>query len=162
MIAKVGRITPEGALVEAESQPIWVTISEWPWGEAMEGVQVRLRPDKAMFEAGEPVSLKADIYNGGKSEVFGQQTKHGISQLQFDNQWYEWGGGPVLGPPIAPGGRVNDIPVPLDNIWMGENKLNLSPGKHIIRVGLVGSRSQDSGAGAIMAVSNPVEIEIVP
>ena len=45
VIAKVGRITPEGALVEAESEPIWVTISEWPWGEALEGVRVRLRAE---------------------------------------------------------------------------------------------------------------------
>jgi beta-lactamase regulating signal transducer with metallopeptidase domain len=158
--AKVRSLTATGQLVETESEPIWVTILEWPWGEPLRGVQVRLRADKAMFEAGEPVTLKADVYNGGRKEVRGRYNKYGICRLQLDNQFYGWGGGP--GPPIKPGGQVNDIPIPLDdNVWLGENKMNLNPGKHVIRVYFVGPQGKDDRGRVFLAVSNPVEITII-
>ncbi|MHC4388624.1 MAG: M56 family metallopeptidase, partial [Planctomycetota bacterium] len=159
--AKVTSLTAAGQFVESESEPIWVTILEWPWGEALQGVQVRLRAAKAMFEAGEPVSLKADIYNGGRREVFGQQTKHGICRLQLDNQFYLWGGGRILGPPIKPGGQVEGIAVPLDNTWVGEDKMNLTPGKHVIRVYFVAPQGKDDRGLTALVVSNPVEITII-
>jgi len=157
--AKVRSLTAAGQLVETESKPIWVTILEWPWGEALRGVQVRLRTDKAMFGAGEPVTLKADVYNGGKKEVRGRYNKYGICRLQLDNQFYAWGGGP--GPPIKPGGQVEGIPIQLDNTWVGGDKMNLTPGKHVIRVYFVGPQGKyDRGLSALV-VSNPVEITII-
>ncbi len=140
------------------------------WGPAVEGVQVRLRADKRVWKAGDTPTFKADIRNGAKSTLYDTRGRRTIYNLEFDGQWYidpsrvrkrplairaggEHAGGGVL--PLSPKNWRRTEP---------PRTLELTPGKHTMRVALVGTLGAVTEAGGgkpVRAVSNPVEIEIV-
>jgi len=135
-----------GMLVKGDRSLLKKRLDE-TWGEAVEGVQCRLRGDKKVWNAGEVPTFKADVRNQGTGEFGFLAAQCGL-RLEFEGDWYSWGL-PVTVPTslLSPGQQHNDIEVTLSDSWRG---LVLSPGEHTIRVAL------DDAA------SNSIVIEILP
>jgi len=150
---------------------------EAAWGEAVEGVQVRLRAKQSKWKQGTAVRLLADVRNQGKRNLF-VRTRHYGCQLEVDGQWYRR---PVyrgtIGPPqpLPPGRRHDNIAVDLRRSWLlaaprnarapwatNPARLTLTPGKHTIRVAFLVTAAGKPPGKSFRAVSNPVVIEIVP
>ncbi len=165
--------TPQNrqAVKEAASQ------ASTAWGEAVEGVQVRLRAKQSTWNEGEVPRLWADVRNQGKRNLLVRTRDFGC-ELEVDGRWYRC---PVyLGTippprPLPPGRQYDDIAVVLGRYWQlavsrdarapwktGPEQLGkLAPGKHTIRVAFMTTAAKNAPGKPFRAVSNPVEIEIV-
>ena len=154
---------------------------EAAWGEAVEGVQVRLRAKQSKWEQGTVPRLWADVRNQGKRNLV-VTTQSNRCELEVDGRWYRQ---PIylgLGimpapsplPPLPPGRQYDDIAVDLGRSWLfaaprnapvpwkaGPEQLKLTPGKHTIRVSFLVTAAKNAPGKPFKAVSNPVEIEIV-
>lgn len=90
-------------------------VSNTAWSTPVDGLQVRLRADKMVWQFGKIPVLKADIRNRGKRKLavyVGQQ----LCELQVDKRWYRWMGAERRG--TSPGylGKSSDIGVtPVQN-----------------------------------------------
>ncbi|MHC4176319.1 MAG: hypothetical protein ACYSWU_02365 [Planctomycetota bacterium] len=140
------------------------------WGPAVEGVQVRLRADRPVCSADEAPTFKVDLRNGAKSTLYDTPGRRVIYNLEFDGHWY-MDPSRVRKRPLAipayeqhAGGSV--LPLSPENWRRTEppRTLELTPGKHTVRVAFVGMLDAVTEAGGgkpVRAASNPVEIEIV-
>jgi beta-lactamase regulating signal transducer with metallopeptidase domain len=166
VIAKVGRITPEGGLVEAESQPIWVTISEWRWGEVLEGVQMRVRLERQRWYEGETPKFRVDMRNKGTVELeLGLTQEHW--EVELDGLWYRVGAsfsGWFQTLPFGPGQEHKDIEF-YPGVWSRWNingrPLKFTPGLHTVRLSFGPSTRDRANWRRLRVVSNPVEITII-
>lgn len=141
---------------------------EETWGEAVEGVQVRLQTDNTTWKAGEVPKLKADVRNNGVRELLIYRTQP-VCELSVDGQSYLCKVNRVKSLPLGPSKQYDGLEITLDSRWYSQGAykaLRLSPGKHTIQVT---SKLDDARKGAIEPVptpvivkSNPVEIEILP
>jgi hypothetical protein len=143
--------SPSARPVVLQTDTAWL---EPTWGEAAEGLQCRLRPDRRTWRIGERPSFKADIRNRGK-RIFAFLPFHQLQlcRVQFDDKWYQWPSPFMIDSPVwplAPGAQFNDIAITLHERF----KINLVPGRHIVRVVFP--------LEGIEVVSNPVGIEILP
>ncbi len=135
-----------------------------PWGKAVEGVQCRLRAEKAVWEAGEVPSFRADVRNLGKRDLLVFRSQLGC-QVEFNGKWFEQ---KEIGAPMSffpPGQRYDDISIPLEGPWVtprDDERLRLEPGKHTVRVAFICEPTRLTPGKPVRAISNPVEIEIVP
>ena len=137
------------------AKPIALEKAAWQepsWGEAAEGLQCRLRPDKRIWQVGERPSFKMDIRNRGK-RIFALFPSHQLQvcRIQFDGKWHQWPEPVMINSivwPLTPGAQFAGIDITLQEQF----KLNLTPGKHIIRIAF--------SLEGIEVVSNPVGIEI--
>ncbi len=137
------------------------------WGEAVDGVQARLRPTKTAWDAGETPEFILDMRNRG------EQTPHqcrvpNFCEIEWDGQWYRFGGSGDLDCKaffLNPGKEIDDwVKMPLDIPWVRkkgdkEERLQVAPGKHTVRVAFLfdgGGRLGD----VPRPVSQPVEIEV--
>ena len=163
---------------DAESSSSSSSSSSLPqWGEAVDGVQVRLRAKQSTWNEGAVPRLWADVRNQGKRDLLVRTRDHGC-ELEVDGQWYRWPdyGGTIPPPrPLPPGRRYDDIAVVLGRFWLlaappntrppwktGPQQLGrLTPGKHTIRVAFAVTAAQGARGKPLKAISNPVEIEIV-
>jgi len=145
---------------------------EAPWGEAVEGVQVRLRADKIQWTVGETPSFKVDFRNNGKRNlqlVFVQPHW----SIELDGVWYH----PTVRRlaegrrhAFGPGAKHDDIaftPAAWGK-WRsmdGKKPLEFPPGKHTIRMRFVALPSEKGALEPppqpVRVISNPVEIEMV-
>jgi len=150
-------------LAKAVSQALGVRLvkaGEPPWGEAVEGVQVRLRAEKRVWKGGETPTFSLDLRNRGQNPV-GLNVPPHIHHVEYDGQWYTWGG--LINadrPLLEPGQERRDVEqVALSSTWATKiregERLTLAPGKHTIR-----ARWLVDPERATYALSNPVEIEI--
>jgi hypothetical protein len=137
--------------VETSSASAW---GEPAWGEAVEGLQCRLRPDKRVWQTDEIPTFKLDIRNRGE-RIFAflpsQQAQ--LCRIQFDGTWHRAPEPPMVAGavwPLAPGLDFHGLPVRLDDRF----GLDLRPGRHVVRVSF--------SLEGIEVVSNPVGLEIVP
>jgi|GEM_PF-3882878 len=140
-------------------------IIERPWGKADMGVQCRLRPEKTVWRAGEAPTFVAEVRNQGKRKLFITPLQE-ASKLQLDGEWHVsmadldmrlW--------PFGPGRHYDAIPIVLNEAWYNNKErktLKLSLGKHIVRVAFLVHTKAEIVVKAPRAISNPVEIEIVP
>ena len=161
-----GRVTADGPRPgEAEA----------PWGEAVEGVQVRLRPVKTTWKAGETPRLLADVRNRGERVFLVYRTQE-TCELEIDGHWYRWGGDfSVKSSAFSPGREYTDIPITLADAWARRDAsrsppLRLEPGRHTVRVAFIvktGSeqvvRHSDGRVTMdkpVRVVSNPVDIVV--
>jgi hypothetical protein len=134
------------------------------WGEAVKGVQVRLHAPRRRWGTNEAPQLLVDIANRGATG-FNCPTNCRLWCLEVDDRWY-FGTTSMYyvgehGP--NPGQTLTNQPLTLDNVWWGRNvrdKLNLTPGKHNIRVKIFGFLGEARLGAFLQATSNPVEIEI--
>jgi len=165
---------------ELHNNPSAKLVPPYAWGAAVEGVQVRLRAEKAQWKAGETPTFAADIRNQGPRENLAVVESYAFLQLQVDGQWYrpENPPGGILKPLVPQ--TMSQASVPLSQSWyrIGPDQLGprpqgfttanpktyleLSAGKHVVRVGAVVEETKANAGGPIWAVSNPVEIEILP
>lgn len=150
---------------------IFQAFEEKTWGEAVQGVQVRLRAAKREWKFGETPKLLADVRNKGTQEMRMIQGQNG-GELEFDGTWYqctqqsEANRSNVL----ATGQQFNDFVFKLINHgWAALRsspritELNLAVGKHTIRASfLVIPSGGYYGPPRNRAISNAVEIEILP
>ena len=131
------------------------------WGEAVDGLQCRLRADRSKWRAGETATLKADIRNRGTHQLSVVQHE-GLCELWCDGRWYSWAGEiSAKSSPLGAGRQFSDIPVSLDEHWVSKSKgkpLRLRR-RHIVRLAFI----TESKQGEVIRVhSNPVQIEILP
>lgn len=136
-----------------------------PWGEAVEGVQVRLRADKTQWKAGETPTFKADVRNQGTRDFSVAQAQQ-LCELEVDGQWCTWTGDiSVKSSAFPPGREYKDIPICLDSHWQSKEKrkpVDLSVGRHTVRVAFIAEPAERGQGQPVRAVTNPVEIEILP
>jgi type II secretion system protein G len=180
-VGKTGKeghpVVPTSNAVEFEFLAPETRAAQMPWGESVDGVQVRLRVEKNPWRAGEWPSFMADVRNQG-SNRYGLWAQ-GIYDLglQVDGTWYgadEHTDVPISSATLSPHEGRNDQPVPLwrsgdtQSFWVDDSgkPLVLLPGRHTIRLSAAASKldsaKADSAAGTpINAISNPVEIEIL-
>lgn len=123
------------------------------WGRAVEGLRLRLRPDKRTWQTGQTPKFRLDIRNEGK-RVFTFLPSHRLQlcQIQFDGKWYSWPSPVMIDSPvwpITPGSELSDIPITLHKRY----GINLATGKHIVRIAF--------SPEGVRAESNPVGITIL-
>jgi hypothetical protein len=157
---------------------------EVPWGPAVDGIQCRLRPDKLVWKAGEVPTFKVDVRNQGTQQKLTITLAQALHHLEVDGTLYHWvADGAGLLKPLLPGQRYDDIPFTLTDDWstgpqpdspppgIGSGlviklqPLNLTPGKHTIRVAMFAVPATAVDALQIKPVrvlSNAIEIEIQP
>jgi len=134
------------------------------WGEPVEGVQCRLRANRVQWPLGLAPILKADVRNTGKRSFTVAQTEQ-LWDLEVDGRWYQWTGEiRVKSSVLDPGREYREIAFTLADPWHrkdGGDPLALKPGRHTVRVAALCRPDQD-GAAMVRAMSNAVEIEILP
>ena len=137
--------------------------AEVPWGEAVEGVQVRVRAGKVQWKAGETPTLVADARNLGTLKLRGSPYLFSYS-VQIDGQWFQRtiitaSSGSL---DFGPGKQFLDTGIRLIGLELTDptthKALELKPGKHTVRVAF----AADGEKKGVRAVSNAVEIEIQP
>lgn len=142
--------TPLGELIASQDSYAW---SEPTWGEAAEGLQCRLRPDKRIWQTGETPTFKIDVKNHGQRMfAFPQSHIQQICRIQFDGKWYRWPSPVMIDSavwPLASGVQFDDIPITLHEQF----GISITPGRHVVRVALV--------LEGVQVVSNPVGIKIL-
>jgi beta-lactamase regulating signal transducer with metallopeptidase domain len=165
--------------IEAEKTDVQVEREE-VWGEAVEGVQVRLWVEKKIWRVDEEVILRADVRNQGKRDLMLDE-RTGCFDVWVDAFPYSPDRNTIYlvwPAPFGPGQHYNGRPIALRR-YPG---LKLALGKHTIRVVLKARQNTtlgpalplgawEAGEGdwvlkenyqpPVVASSNPVEIEIV-
>ena len=176
----VGVLDPEhtDALIPVPSNTVEIEIrpaEEAPWGEPVEGVQVRLRPDKPAWKADEFPTFKYDIRNQGKRElaVWLNDESVPLCLLYVDGEKYSRRCSPValkipvvLPPPLPLGpGKQHELSLSLAGEWCRATDFAklpvLTPGKHTFRLS-VGVLDPEHTDALILVPSNTVEVEILP
>ncbi|HWB58318.1 MAG TPA: protein kinase [Chthoniobacteraceae bacterium] len=141
-----------------------LVLQGWPWGPAVNGVQVRLRGVYAKCREGITPRFFADIRNTGTGAASIAQAAVAW-QLQFDGQTYHWAGdAEYKGSTLPPGREYDDIPVAPDKNWQTGTPghgLALTVGKHTLAVIVRDPPVSDSGEQMIIT-SNPVTFEVTP
>src|SRR5450759_631577 len=61
------------------------------WGEPVEGVSVRLRPEKTKWASNETATFRLDVRNQGQREFYTVQSQE-TGRLEVDGVWYDWTG----------------------------------------------------------------------
>ncbi len=132
------------------------------WGEAVDGVQARLRPTRTTWDAGETQEFILDMRNQGERAV-GACRVPNFCEIEWDGQWHQFGGPGDLDCKeffLNPGKQIDDwVKVPLDIPWIRkaagdkEERLQVAAGKHTVRVAFLFD-------GGPRPVSQSVEIEV--
>jgi hypothetical protein len=146
------------------SQPVVFELgAESAWGEAVDGVQARIRTRKVVWTAGEAPTFHFDLRNQGNTKPIIGRSNYAF-QPEVDKVWYVFFGVASLGGgnKLKPGEQVNDWTiVNLDKTWGkngGETRFfPLAPGKHTVRIGCTfnGNSSDDR------PISGPIDFEVV-
>jgi hypothetical protein len=159
----------------------WEAVAKW--GQAVEGVQVRLRAKKPKWTEGVMPQFSADVRNLGTRNLLVYRAARfwTSSELEIDGRWYrralpKHGYRPPLSD-LVPGRQFDKIFFDLGRGWyladspsqdagetgvtQSEGRLKLAPGKHTIRVAPTMPLKGDRPGDHVRAISNPVEIEIV-
>lgn len=147
--------------------------AEIPWGEPVEGVQVRLRAEKKLWKLGETPILMADVRNRSKFQLRVWSGQIYGWELDVNGQWYEYPRHTGMAHECDPGQQLSDLEITLsskgnDVPWFVKTDppafpdnwipLALPVGKHKVRVAVLAPRRQgDKDFPAIRVVSNPVE-----
>ena len=136
---------------------------ESAWGEAVDGVQARIRTPKVIWKTGEPPTFHLDLRNQGKTPPNARRVPLDC-QIEVDKVWYSFdlpsGPYPSVGDLLKPGEEINDwTTVSPDKYWgsfPGKAKhFPLPPGKHTVRIAYT-----LNGEKSIRPISGPVEIEV--
>lgn len=136
------------------------------WGEAVEGVKARLKPDQIEWRFGEVPTLKADLRNEGYGEYVVPQAQE-TCELEVDGIWHFWMGPvDVLESLLRANSEHKNIPVTLGEHWYPKDAAEapkLEVGEHTVRLAFFLGRYHDlSEPRQFRVISNPVEIEILP
>jgi len=153
--------------------------AEAHWGEAVEGVQARLWAKQTSWRRGATPRLFADVRNQGARHLLVRPSKNGFT-LQVDGQWFQRQPSTrevrARPSPLPPGREYKAIVIDLDAYWvlprqsrdpasldrMARLKDVLLPGKHTVRVAVMAMADKSEPGKPVRAISNPVQIEILP
>jgi WD40 repeat protein len=136
----------------------------------MVDLQVRLGADKRAWKVGEIPTFQVDVCNGAKDKLYDTFGRRVIHHLRFDGRWYRNSDSVRKRQLVLPPGEeLNRLGISLrPELWHREGTPNtpqLTPGKHVVWVafvGTLGAGSERDGGKPVRAVSNAVEIEILP
>ncbi|MBL7189882.1 MAG: hypothetical protein ISS70_26430 [Phycisphaerae bacterium] len=159
-------ITPERNLSKKSAVQVE---REEVWGEAVDGLQLRLRTEKLVWKSGKGPILKADVRNNGTKmkavPMFPLGYLVEIDGVSYSDQvvrshWASdtWNAQVRL----APGEERIGVEISLDEhtkYSKGDLRGALDPGKHIVRIGFP---HDDLASKENQFFSNPVVIEILP
>ncbi len=130
-----------------------------PWSKNVEGLQCRLRADKAVWKANAVPAFQLEVRDQGKRDLDIHMSQ-AACKLEFDGAWYDWNGPvSILAGTWAAGRHYDDfeVRVILEAQWARGNKpIALKAGKHTVRVAYVTMDQKQP----VRVVSNPVEIQI--
>ncbi len=154
---------PEPAEKPKDQPPTKSKAADPAWGEAVNGVEVRLRAlkDPAEWGPGETPEFRAYVYylEGMKARVARRQER---GRINFDGQWYQQRWDRLFRVGDRGGGKPYDYTVfSLRGDWRGEKgarPLRLTAGRHTLRVAF--DVVQEGSERTFTVISNPVEIEI--
>ncbi len=147
-----------------------------PWGEAVDGVQARLRPAQPRWDAGAPPEFILDLRNQGEKKPY-QCRVPNFCMIEWDGKWHRWGGSDELdckSTVLEPGKQIDDwVKVSLKVPWLngrpasikGSEPLEISAGKHKLRVSFQFEAGEFPGANitreqGIRVVSQLVNVEV--
>lgn len=153
------------ALLQAEDKTAW--------GEAVEGVQVRLRAKETNWNEDAVPRLFVDVRNQGRRQLLIRRQMNGC-ELEVDGRWFLRPANTrelrPLPSPFPPGRQYDNIVIDLDGHWQeaGEaqrrlgriKRLELAPGKHTVRVAVTAAPDKNDPGRPLRAISKPVMIEI--
>jgi hypothetical protein len=138
------------------------------WGQPTEGISVRLRATGATWAVGQTPKFKIDVRNDG-SHILKLTPEPQCWQVEVDGVRYDvvvpMLGGLAKSMSFGPDKRWYDLELSLDTVsgLVGENgRVELLQGRHIVRVVLAGARSADGIMVPIGAMSELVEIDVLP
>jgi len=141
--------------------------SEEVWGELVDGVQVRLRGEKTVWQTDGVGQFKIDINSDTERVLPHYGPPLDKFEVMLDEQWYErnsdfFAGLRSVGP--SPAKQRDGLYFGLDSKhWKRKSDgISMYPiliGKHVIRVAFPFTSTDGEKA---LAVSNPLEIEILP
>ena len=127
---------------KAEAKPVEVEVSkESAWGEAVDGVQARLRPTKTAWDVGETPEFRPGHAEPGEKAPY-QCRVPNFCEIEWDGQWYAYGDKGDLeckSTALEPGKEIDDwVKASLDIPWVHkkddkEERLQVAPGKHTMR-----------------------------
>ena len=181
------------SVVPAEAKPAALAagVDTTPWGQAVEGVQVRLRVEKLQWKAGEAPVLLLDVVNRGtQSTNIGRLADQNCC-VEVDGQRYGWAEPIRMAEFLAAPGEVlkagsqteKPLEVVLDSQWglitkiksptelsfpePGASRLQFTPGRHKVRVLFKGTQYVDPTVNTPMVripmvASKEVVIDILP
>jgi len=144
-------------------------VVEPPWGEAVDGVQVRLRADRTVWQAGQTPTFKVEVKNSGERKLR-VTAGEWAWEIEVDGLWYHATAQGWYWPkefPLGPAAQQKDLPLVLEQ-WAkwrskeGDKPIAFEVGKHTIRVALVAQAGEGDTGGPVRAITNPVEIVILP
>ncbi len=140
------------------------------WGEAAEGLRCRVRCDQAAWSPGERLILRVDTLNTGDREMELYVRPHWC-KVEFDGKWYHKHftryrhASFVEKKKLGKGGRHDGLEIPLADSWLasrGHDPMQLSPGKHTVRVRVSARPTDGAGPLWVSPISNAIEIDILP
>jgi len=154
---------------------------EGGWGEAVEGLAARLRPEKQTITKGKKGGLRLDLRND-RSEIFPASAFYESVWLEVDGRWYcsKNNLGTISAIEIEPGGTAetfrklilqggknelwtggwSEVTPPYEYSWrhLLSKPLFLANGSHAIRVGFIFPDRAHNGH--VRAVSNLVQVAV--
>lgn len=153
--------------------------TEAAWGEAVEGMQARLRVTKTNWNVGATPRLFVDVRNQGARHLLVQTKQMHGCEVEVDGRWFQRPANTLeiraLPSPFPPGRQYDGVVVNLDDYWQVTvsqdvrrsrrrvpERLRLTPGQHTIRVAVTATADKSEPEKSVRAVSNPVKIEIMP
>jgi RNA polymerase sigma-70 factor (ECF subfamily) len=151
-------------------------LAESSWGEAVEGVQVRLHTQQTNWNVGATPRLFVDVRNQGTRHLLVQRQLHGC-EVEVDGLWFRRPANTretrALPSPFPPGREYDNLVIDLNSAWQeaGEAATRLgrirrvkdqfTPGKHAVRLAVTATADKSEPGKPVRAISNPVEIEIM-
>jgi hypothetical protein len=139
------------------------TIEEHSWGEAVWGVQFRLRCDRSLWSADETPRWQFDVRNVGEQHMVFTKA-HGCMKIDIDGRISSF---PQIGETVwralKPGQEHRNLLFEVDNRWRLEedHPLDLRLGRHSVKVMFAIQPTNGESASCILVASNPVEIGIL-
>jgi len=109
------------------------------WGECVDGLCMKIRTKKLVFNSEETVAVIADLLNIGDT-VFSCSSLQQFFEIEVDEQWYQWGGPKVydiLSFPLKPKQvHYEFAEISLTEQWVSKDDelpLKLNMGQHSLR-----------------------------
>ncbi|NQU20499.1 MAG: HEAT repeat domain-containing protein [Candidatus Nealsonbacteria bacterium] len=145
-------------------------VSDIAWGQAVEGIQCRLRADKHVWRNGENPTFEVDMRNKGvrglNTSLIASLAVEVDGEVFAPRAWFHLG--IIRVSPFGPGAEYTIGISRSDFTSTDKRAQDLAPGKHTVRVVLLNNldgsgiyTSLDKYKEMTLAFSNAVEIEIV-
>jgi hypothetical protein len=154
-------------LLRIDGNPYGALDRDPPWGEPVEGVQVRLTTSNPRCESAPSLKLEVAVIECPEPQVTVPRTGRSF-EIEVDGRWYHWGDAVDEEAFMLDASRP---PMELNWCWPGPwvamdgkepRSLVFKPGRHTVRVGLVVHPDGDpDGTRQIRLLSNPVEVVVV-